>query len=300
LRRAPDAKEVWTSQTGNVLEAYRNTNPVNIGGPLLAVADGTTLSAKSEDASAFYEQGASGTGQISTYTVEEGDTIGEIAEKFGVSANTIRWANNLSGSTLRAGQELVILPITGVKHTVKSGDTLTTIAKKYKANQEDILSYNGLAADAKLTVGQEIIIPDGEMTSSSGAPSTATKIASGLPVYQGYYMRPIVGGVRTQGLHGHNGVDLAAAYGTPILAAADGTVLISMSGGWNGGYGTYVVIQHDNGTQTLYGHMSATLVKVGDKVTQGQQIGKMGNSGQVTGPTGIHLHFEVRGAKNPF
>jgi murein DD-endopeptidase MepM/ murein hydrolase activator NlpD len=283
-----------------VLEGYLNVNPVNIGGPVVALVDHTALSADSEDASAFVEQGASGTGQISTYVVKEGDTIGEIAQKFGVSTNTIRWANNLSGSTLKVGQELAILPITGVKHTVKSGDTLVSIAKKYGASQDDIISYNGLSSDAKLAVGQEIIIPDGELVSTSGAAAVATKAVSGLKDATGYYLRPIVGGVRTQGIHGHNGVDLASSYGTPILAAADGTVLISKNGGWNGGYGSYIVLQHDNGTQTLYGHLSAALVSVGDHVEQGQVIGKMGNTGQVTGPTGIHLHFEVRGAKNPF
>lgn len=285
-----------------LLEGHLNWNPSSIGAPIVAVADGTTLSARSEDG-AFVEQGASGTGQISTYVVESGDTIGTIAAKFGVSVNTIRWANNLSGSTLKVGQELAILPITGVKHTVKKGDTLASIAKKYKANQADIISYNGLSSDAALAVGDEIIIPDGEVSSSSGSTSGSASVqqfASGLKEIVGYYMRPIVGGVKTQGLHGHNGVDLASAYGTPILAAADGTVLISKSGGWNGGYGTYIVLQHDNGTQTLYGHLSATLVQVGDHVSQGQVIGKMGNTGQVTGPTGIHLHFEVRGARNPF
>jgi LysM repeat protein len=302
LLRAPEVKTNQNSQTMALLEGYLNTNPVNIGGPVVAVADGMTLSAKSEDGSAFVEKGSSGTGQISTYIVKEGDTIGQIAQSFGVSVNTIRWANNLSGSTLKVGQELAILPITGVRHVVKSGDTLASIAKKYSAEQSDILGYNGLSADAKLAVGDEIIIPDGELAPTRAVPSTGSvqKFASGLKEVVGYYLRPVTGGIKTQGIHGHNGVDLASSYGAPILAAADGKVLISKSDGWNGGYGSYIVLEHGNGTQTVYGHLSVTLVSVGDTVTQGQVIGKMGNSGQVTGKTGIHVHFEIRGAKNPF
>ena len=110
-------------------------------------------------------------------------------------------------------------------------------------------------------------------------------------------MRPIIGGIKTQGIHGHNGVDLASAYGSNIMASASGKVIIARSGGWNGGYGSYVVISHSNGTQTLYGHLSEVDVLPGDDVEQGQVIGKMGSTGK---STGTHLHFEIRGARNPF
>lgn len=109
-------------------------------------------------------------------------------------------------------------------------------------------------------------------------------------------MRPTKG-VRSQGIHGHNGVDIAAPVGTPVWAAADGKVIVARSGGWNGGYGSYVVISHSNGTQTLYAHLSRVDVTVGQSVTKGKTIGAMGNTGKSTGP---HLHFEVRGGKNPF
>jgi murein DD-endopeptidase MepM/ murein hydrolase activator NlpD len=98
-------------------------------------------------------------------------------------------------------------------------------------------------------------------------------------------------------LHGHNGIDLAAPVGTPVLASAGGKVIVSRMGGYNGGYGIYVVISHSNGTQTLYAHLNANWVSVGEEVVQGQVIGTVGRTGRVTGP---HLHFEVRGAKNPF
>jgi murein DD-endopeptidase MepM/ murein hydrolase activator NlpD len=101
----------------------------------------------------------------------------------------------------------------------------------------------------------------------------------------------------TQGLHGYNGIDIGVPTGTAIYAAAGGTVIISRNSGWNGGYGDYIVISHDNGVQTLYGHLSRTVVQTGARVEQGDIIGYSGMTGKATGP---HLHFEVRGAKNPF
>jgi len=122
--------------------------------------------------------------------------------------------------------------------------------------------------------------------------------SAGGPAYVGYYGHPIPSGARrTQGLHGYNGVDLGAPNGTPVVASAAGTVIISRQGGWNGGYGNYVVISHGNGTQTLYAHLSSNTVQTGDSVLQGQMIGYVGSTGR---STGAHLHIEVRGAKNPF
>ena len=113
-----------------------------------------------------------------------------------------------------------------------------------------------------------------------------------------YYSWPLAGGSITQGLHGWNAVDIGAPSGTPIYAAAAGTVIVARSGGgWNGGYGNYVVVSHPNGTQTLYAHMSRVSATVGAHVGQGETIGKVGMTGEATGP---HIHFEVRGAVNPF
>lgn len=236
--------------------------------------------------------------QISVYVVRKGDTLSQIAKMFDVTVNTIKWGNDLDSSALREGQTLVILPISGVKHTVVKGDTLDSLAKKYKGDKEEILAYNNLE-DETLSVGSVIIIPDGEVTVSTGSRlgTSVVKNGSGLKEYAGYYMRPVVGGKKTQGIHGYNGIDIGAPVGTPILAAADGEVIISRSGGWNGGYGNYVVIRHNNGTQTLYAHNSSNKVSVGDIVKQGDVIASMGATGKATGP---HVHFEIRGAKNPF
>lgn len=237
--------------------------------------------------------------QISIYVVREGDTLSQIAEMFDVTVNTIKWGNDLSSNTLKSGQTLVILPISGVKHTVVKGDKVATLAKKYKGDIEEILAYNNLKEGESLTVGSVIIIPDGEVLPppSSSTGSAVRPVNSSLKEYEGYYLRPIVGGRKTQGIHGYNGIDIAAPSGTPILASADGEVIISRSGGWNGGYGNYVVIRHSNGTQTLYSHNSKNNVSVGDTVKQGDVIGFVGATGKATG---VHLHFEIRGAKNPF
>lgn len=239
--------------------------------------------------------------QISLYVVRSGDTISDIAEMFDVSVNTIIWANNLSRTaSLRAGDTLIILPVTGLKYSIKKGDTIKGVVSAYKADLEEVLRYNDLTLNSTLVIGQTIIIPDAELQIS-----TPTKTVAGInpahhtdgPDYAGYYARPVSGGVRTQGLHGHNGIDIAAPIGTPIYASAPGKVILSSSGGWNGGYGNLVIISHANGTQTVYSHNSKNLVTVGQTVARGEKIALMGATGKATGS---HVHFEIRGAKNPF
>jgi murein DD-endopeptidase MepM/ murein hydrolase activator NlpD len=102
-------------------------------------------------------------------------------------------------------------------------------------------------------------------------------------------------------LHNQNAVDIANSCGTPVDAAAEGLV-VDESGNdvWSSGYGRYVIIEHPNNTKTRYAHLEKVAVSIGDYVTQGSQIGTMGNTGNVHGPTGCHLHFEIYGAANPF
>lgn len=233
--------------------------------------------------------------QIYLYTVRDGDTIGDVSKMYGVSANTILWANDLSAkSALKAGQVLVILPINGVKYTVKNGDTVASIATKFKSHTENIIRYNNL--DGALAVGTEIIIPDGEMNTTSVAVNATTYPSNGLIL--GYFIRPVASGVKTQNLHGHNGIDIGAKIGAPIRATAEGKVILARVGGWGGGYGNYVIIQHPNGMQTLYGHMSTVNVSVGDKVSQGDVIGAVGNTGDSSGPH-LHIELHMKGGANP-
>lgn len=246
--------------------------------------------------------------QIVVYAVQPGDTPGAIAARFGISLNTLLWANNLRGaSAIRVGDDLIILPVTGVKYEIKKGDTIEAIAKHFNADATDILSFNGLAIGEPLQAGTEIIIPDGELVSPApvaSAPSPASARFAGLPEFEGFLMRPITGGrnarstrANPHGLHGFNGVDLSNSCGLPVYAAAAGSVIIARVSGWNGGYGKYVVIAHQNGAQTLYAHLSAIQTNAGNAVAQGTPIGLIGTTGN---STGCHVHFEVRGARNPF
>lgn len=225
---------------------------------------------------------------------------------FGVSVNTIVWANGLgSARDVHPGDTLVILPVSGVERTVVKGDTLASLAKKYNADTTEIAEYNGLDASAPLSVGSTIIIPGGEIAAAPKTRGSGTTriikepyLGGSGAAQAGYYVNPVPGGRITQGIHGWNAVDIGAARGTPVRAAADGVVIITRNNGaWNGGYGNYVVISHANGSETLYAHMTHAIVSPGQGVSEGQVIGYVGTTGLATGP---HLHFEVRGAANPF
>ena len=303
------------SQTLPLLAPAINIDPHPVvGGGLALVGGGALLAQEGPSGTAADIESKPTSSEISVYTVHEGDTLSSIAEMFDVTPNTIVWANDIKNGTVHQGDTLVILPITGIQHTTRKGETLAGLARVYKSNVHEIAQYNDLADSATLAVGDVIIIPGGEITAPVVAKPKTTviskilkNIAKGVtepylggsgPALNGYFVWPAQGGVITQGLHGWNAVDIGAPKGTSIYAAADGVVLIArQNGAWNGGYGNYVVIKHDNGTQTLYAHASAVLVSAGDSVTQGQIIAKVGSSGESTGP---HLHFEVRGAKNPF
>jgi LysM repeat protein len=247
--------------------------------------------------------------QTSVYVVRDGDSISVIADMFGVTTNTILAANDIKkGDTITPGEVLFILPISGVEHTVKNGETLQSIAKLLNADVNDIIAYNGLSLDAKLAVGDELLIPGGDMADEGGdkpAANLGTAQATDKNYYDahpiknvaGYFINPVPTGIKTQGLHGpgHRGIDIGAPTGTPIYASASGVVSLA-HGGWSGGYGNMVIIDHPNGTKTLYAHMSKIGTQTGATVKQGQVIGYVGSTGHSTGP---HLHFEVFNAKNP-
>ncbi len=323
-----------SSQKMKILEAPMSPDLSAIGGGDIItdesalIPDGAPLPIDGQGVSSALgaKQTEPDAGSISTYKVQKGDSISEIAEKFDVSVNTILWANNMKKTdTIKVGETLVILPVTGVQYTVKKGDTISGIAKKFKADAAEVLSYNGFENGGDLVAGDKIIIPDGEIVVTP-APKKAVAIAPQIttpaitktettpeepngtdgaaPLTNttgsgsvGGFIRPITEGIgrKSQGLHGFNGVDLAAPMGTPILAAASGTVIVSRDAGYNGGYGKYVVIQHEGKVQTLYAHMTKALAKVGETVEQGETIGLVGSTGKSTGP---HVHYEVRGAKN--
>ena len=283
-----------------ILEAVRNSSltPPRGGGGIVMV-DGSALLPESGPIGTTADIEDRTSDAISIYIVHKGDTISAIAKMFGVSVNTIMWGNDLKSSLLTEGQQLVILPISGVRHTVKAGDTVASIAKQYKGDIKEILQFNDISENQKLIAGDIVIIPDGEIVTPKIVVLKSTSPAYNIsgPNYTGYYSAPLHSYVKTQGLHGYNGVDLAAPSGTPIYASAEGDVIIARGTGWNGGYGQYVVISHSNNTQTLYSHASRVIISEGTHVFKGQIIGYVGATGK---STGTHLHFEVRGARNPF
>lgn len=279
-----------------------STQEVNISGVSL---DPTISNCEAAGSSACDDPSA---GQIEVHVVKSGETVAQIADMFNVSANTILWANGMKkGDKLVEGDTLIILPIDGLKHTVAKGDTLKKIAAKYKADVSDIVAVNDVTLDSDLVVGQELIIPDAELNDNGGDKPAANLAAvtkrdqeyyakSTIKNASGYFINPLASGHKTQGLHDHNrAIDIGAPIGTPIRAAASGTVLFAKNG-WNGGFGNLVILNHLNGTQTYYAHQSKLGVSAGEKVSQGEIIGYVGSTGHSTGP---HLHFEVRGARNP-
>jgi len=242
------------------------------------------------------------------YQVKEGDTPSTIAARFGVSTNTILWANGIKdGDVIKTGDILVILPVTGVLHEVEKGEDLSTIAKKYKVKTEEIVAENNLGDSSTLKIGMKLIIPDGYMAPEK-RPVVVAEAPDDEPVIDdepepsteptatpkpGKQLAGYLWPTSTKRLSqyfgwSHTGIDIPNRNLPPITAAKNGKVAYS---GWLGGYGNLVILDHGNNVKTYYAHMSKIYVKSGQAVTQGQTLGKMGSTGRSTGP---HLHFEVR------
>jgi murein DD-endopeptidase MepM/ murein hydrolase activator NlpD len=232
--------------------------------------------------------------QTQKYIVQRGDSLGSIADKFGISTDTIRWANGITGDYIKVGQELEILPIPGVLHTVKAGDTLDSIAQKYEASVQDIYDINWLDSSI-LKDGQELLVPNGRMPQPKPVvqpkPTVYTPpptVTPGAIVGSGNFIRPCgCGNVTNRFSAWHQGVDIAYGGGCPTVAADAGVVTMAR---WYGAGGLQVMINHGNGWVSLYAHHSVLYVSEGQTVTRGQPIGYMGSTGR---SSGVHLHFGV-------
>jgi murein DD-endopeptidase MepM/ murein hydrolase activator NlpD len=250
------------------------------------------------------------------YTVAPGDNVSSIADDFEVSADSILWANGKledNPDMLSVGQVLNIPPVSGVLHQVQNGESVRSIADKYKSKKlnTDTLVKNILAfefnqehhelkePDYALTTGQFLMVPGGVkpyqprvvLAYSGPVPASAARGT-------GSFGWPVSGHITQKFWARHPGIDIGAPKGTPIHAADSGYVV---QAGWSTvGYGNMILINHGNGYYTRYGHLSAFNCEVGDSVKKGQLIGRVGSTGNSTGP---HLHFEIiRGAdhRNPF
>ncbi len=229
-------------------------------------------------------------GRIIEYTVKEGENVSIIAEKFGISVNTILWANDISRkSVVKPGQEIIVLPTSGVLHLVEKGDTISNIAEKYEVKTSEIISYNELENENDIFIGDVVLVPGGKVQEKAVQPSSS-------PIASSYFIFPAEGKI-SQGAHGAfaNAVDIANPCGRPVVAAASGTV---QRAGYISIGGNRVTVLHSNGVVTYYGHLSAIAVSPGQRVNAGDIIGYIGNTGYTIGRTGCHLHFEVRGARN--
>lgn len=251
-------------------------------------------------------------GELTNHIVQEGETIEEIAGRYGLESSTILWENNLtSTSKIKPGQELVILPVDGIRHKVKRGETIYSIGKKYGLEDTQVqvivdYPFNEFLNDEtfELATGQFLVVPGGVKPNTPTAVAKKSTYVSYTPDAgavsgTGSFVWPAAGRI-TQGYSFyHKAIDIANRSGGPILAADSGTVVIS---GWvdNSGYGNRVVVDHGNGYVTLYAHLSVAQVRVGQRVNRGDVLGQMGSTGR---STGTHLHFEIRtgsGLLNPF
>jgi len=252
--------------------------------------------------------------QVITYVVQQGDTIFDIAARFGLAPETIVWSNreglNDAPWLIRPGIELFILPVDGVYHTVRAGETVADIAFEYEVSSADLYNeWNDLEEGQQLREGQLLVVPGAQgeevawtppqpQYASSGASRLSWGVCSGVtftgPGANGWFVYP-TGSSRVSGWYFHDprnpthiGLDYACRLGDPLYAADNGVVTIA---GWNGGYGILVEVNHGNNFITRYGHFDSLDVGCGEPVYQGQLLGYCGSTGWSTGP---HLHFEIR------
>lgn len=244
------------------------------------------------------------------HTVERGDSVFGISKQYNIKPDTLLWANydvlNDSPDSIRPGQELNVPPTNGILYTWKDGDTLAAVAAKYKAKPQDVLNWPGNQVDLTnpaFKAGDLVMIPGGSREykqwliptiarGRSGTTGVGGSACSGGPVGGGGFIWPTANHFLSGNdfYAGHLGIDIAAGEGAAVYAA-DAGVVVKASGGWNGGYGNVIMIDHGNGFATLYAHLSQINVSVCQGVGRGTMIGLAGNTGN---SFGAHLHFEVR------
>lgn len=232
--------------------------------------------------------------EIIDYLVKSGDTLASIANRFGISVESIKWSNGLKSDVIKPGQMLKIPPDEGIVHKVEVGESIYSIAKKYNVPAQNIVNfpmnefsdYNTFA----LNVGQYLFVPGGKIIEKPVSQPTqfVAQIQAGVRGSSNFIW-PTSGSITQYPVWYHMALDIANPGAPPILAADSGTVSYAGCLGW--GYGCYVIIDHHNGYQTLYAHLSRYDVEAGQAVSQGQKIGVMGSTGR---STGTHLHFEIR------
>lgn len=237
---------------------------------------------------------------VISYTVLPGDTLSVIAQKFGVSTETVLWQNDLKDDDkIQPGEIVEIPPVSGIVHKVKRGETVYSIAEKYAVDAQGIVNwpFNTFANDETfaLATGQLITVPNGVKPEEKPVVPERQYVAyqttpdAGAVVPSGTFIWPASGYISQYPVWYHMAVDIANPAAPDIVAADAGTVVLVQYLKY--AYGYHVIVDHNNGYQTLYAHMSQIYVNEGQSVGKGAAIGKMGSTGR---STGTHLHFEVR------
>ena len=251
---------------------------------------------------------------VVNYVVEAGDSLFGIAEKYGITPETVLWGNQFvlgdDPHSLRPGQELLISPVNGVLRYVQPGDTIAGLASVYRTSADAITLWPGNNLDLDnpvLTEGQILVVPGGErefvqwvIPQISRASRNVLPLDAGPGACPGGYTGGALGSgafiwpAVSQFISGnsyssfHLGIDIAAGFGDPIFAADSGVAVFAGLNNW--GYGNLVVIDHGNGWQTTYAHLSQWNVSCGQSISQGTILGLGGSTGNSSGP---HLHFEM-------
>lgn len=223
------------------------------------------------------------------YVIEEGDNLTTISRKIGANLDTLVSVNKITNANrLRPGQKIVVPNRNGLLYTMKKDETIEDVTERYDVSLSRVLSFNKIRSADDIAVGDDIFLPGAKYTLDEridkfgqmfSIPTSITRISSVF----GYRVHPITG-VRTK----HMGVDIPGRINTPVYASRKGKVIFA---GYSGGYGNLVIVRHDKGYTTYYGHLNSITTKVGATVGVGVMIGRMGSTGR---STGSHLHFEVR------
>lgn len=233
--------------------------------------------------------------RFSVYHTVPGDTFSVLSQKFHLSEHTLRSLNQANDSTEPNTDAPILIPSKdGIFHIVRSGQGLSDIARAYSISLGDVLKANRITDDSKLHPGKILFLPNASYLTQRDVKWLA--LAS-LATQKGF-LKPTTGrfadgfGNRihpfTHKIVFHEGLDLAPGWGSKVVASQDGCVTFV---GIKAKYGRLIILDHGAGLTSRYAHLDEILVKSGQQVKRGELIGKVGNTGRVTGP---HLHFEIR------
>jgi len=236
--------------------------------------------------------------QYIAYQVLGGETLSLVGAKFGVTSQTILWANPdiKNPDIIQPGTVLFIPPCNGITHIVQRGEGLASIVSNYGGNYALTLEANGIGSPDKIYAGNRIIIPGGKPKQTpkvaAAKKSSVRGVSSptGPTIPSGTFIWPTRGTVCQRFRRGHPAIDICAGGSSPPIVASDGGRVVEAKYGWNWGYGNTVLIDHGSGRKTRYAHLRSLSVRFGQYVSKGQLLGYMGTTGN---STGIHLHFEI-------